>query len=175
MTFKAVSIAFVLAVAQVSASPLTNPGPAKNSTSDISVRAGFANSYQRYFVYNDEELTFFEAWHKCRAHGLRLASVRSALDDAKLLVALAQKDINQPGPWWIAGTDMGQSGSFVWITGNMRIDGRRGYTNFAPGEPNNAGGNEHCLEVGWTVGTLWNDCDCDLKKRYICELDSCDC
>ncbi|KAL9703548.1 hypothetical protein quinque_007066 [Culex quinquefasciatus] len=157
MSFKAV--AFVLAVALVS-----------------TTRAGFANSYQRYFVYNDEELTFFEAWHKCRAHGLRLASVHSALDDAKLKVALAQKDINQRGPWWIAGTDLGKSGSFVWITDDKRIDGRTGYTNFAPGEPNNASGNEHCLEVGGgPKGTLWNDCACDLKKRYICELDSCDC
>ncbi|XP_039443845.1 perlucin-like [Culex pipiens pallens] len=176
MSFKAASVVFVLAAALVStssASPLKKPGSPKNSTSGISPRAGFPNSYQRYFVYNDEPVTFIEACQKCRAHGLRLASVHSALDDVKLRAALAQEDINQRGPWWIAGTDTGMSGSFELITGNQRLGARSGYTNFAPGEPNNVGGDEHCLEVGggpW--GTLWNDAVCDQKKRYICELDS---
>ncbi|XP_001848476.2 perlucin [Culex quinquefasciatus] len=168
--------AFVLAAALISTSsafPQKKPEPAKNSTSGISSRAGFPNSYQRYFVYNDEELTFIEACQKCRAHGLRLASVHSALDVVKLEAALAQEDISQRGPWWIAGTDTGMSGSFELITGNQRFGARSGYTNFGPGEPNNLGGDEHCMEVeGGSWGTLWNVALCDQKKRYICELDS---
>ncbi|XP_039450423.1 perlucin-like [Culex pipiens pallens] len=171
MSFQAVSSVLVLALVVLAASS----SAAKNSTLGISSRAGFANSYQRYFVYNDEPVTFFEAWHKCRAHGLRLASVHSALDDVKLMVALAQEDITQRGPWWIAGTDLGKPGSFVWITGNKRIDGRAGYTNFAAGQPDNLSGAEHCLVAGGAGGTQWNNVDCGSKSRYICELDTCDC
>ncbi|KAL9703544.1 hypothetical protein quinque_007062 [Culex quinquefasciatus] len=155
MSFQAVSSVLALALVVLAASS----SAAKNSTLDISSRAGFANSYQRYFVYNDEPVTFFEAWHKCRAHGLRLAS----------------EDINQRGPWWIAGTDLGKPGSFVWITGNKRIDGRVGYTNFAAGQPENLSGTGHCLAAGGTGGTQWNNVDCESKSRYICELDKCDC
>ncbi|EDS28419.1 salivary C-type lectin [Culex quinquefasciatus] len=171
MSFQAVSSVLALALVVLAASS----SAAKNSTLDISSRAGFANSYQRYFVYNDEPVTFFEAWHKCRAHGLRLASVHSALDDVKLMVAIAQENINQRGPWWIAGTDLGKPGSFVWITGNKRIDGRVGYTNFAAGQPENLSGTGHCLVAGGAGGTQWNNVDCESKSRYICELDKCDC
>ncbi|EDS28423.1 salivary C-type lectin [Culex quinquefasciatus] len=172
MSFQTVSSALVLSlVALASSSSAT-----KNSTSDISSRAGFANSYQRYFVYNDDPVTFFEAWHRCRAHGLRLASVHSALDNVKLMAALAQKDINQRGPWWIAGTDLGRTGNFVWITSNKRIDGRSGYTNFAAGEEKSACANEHCLVAGdGTGGTQWDSVSCDNRNGYICELDTCDC
>ncbi|KAL9703545.1 hypothetical protein quinque_007063 [Culex quinquefasciatus] len=152
MSFQTVSSALVLSlVALASSSSAT-----KNSTSDISSRAGFANS--------------------CRAHGLRLASVHSALDNVKLMAALAQKDINQRGPWWIAGTDLGRTGNFVWITSNKRIDGRSGYTNFAAGEAKSACANEHCLVAGdGTGGTQWDSVSCDNRNGYICELDTCDC
>uniref|UniRef100_A0A1Q3FRY7 Putative salivary c-type lectin n=2 Tax=Culex tarsalis TaxID=7177 RepID=A0A1Q3FRY7_CULTA len=178
MSFKVVSVVLALkavsaVLALAMATLVSSSSVLKNFTSDVSVRAGFANSYQRYFVYNEEAVTFFEAWHKCRSHGLRLASVHSALDDVKLHAALNEKDFHNPGSWWIAGTDLGKTGSFVWITDNRPVDFPTGYTNFNRGEPNNGNGKEHCLEVG--TGTKWNDVSCDRKNRYICELDICDC
>ncbi|XP_039450422.1 perlucin-like [Culex pipiens pallens] len=124
---------------------------------------------QRYFVFNSRQVTFFEAWHLCASIGLRLASVNSAEDDAALKLALRAAGSNQVGPWWIAGTDLGKTGHFVWITTMKPLGYRTGYSNFAPGEPNNAGGVEHCVEAGWPSGTLWNDKNCEARRRYVCE------
>ncbi|KAL9703969.1 hypothetical protein quinque_007487 [Culex quinquefasciatus] len=110
------------------------------------------------------------AWHQCRSHGLRLATVKSTVDDAQLKLAFAENGFNGEARWWIAGTELGKTGSYVWITDNKPIE----YTNFLPNEPNNIGGVEHCLEVGsGGIGsTQWNDYNCDNKLRYICELDA---
>ncbi|XP_039443833.1 perlucin-like [Culex pipiens pallens] len=124
---------------------------------------------QRYFVFNNRQVTFFEAWHQCASIGLRLASVNSAEDDAALKLALRAADSNEVGPWWIAGTDLGKTGYFVWITTMKPLGYRTGYSNFAPGQPDNANGVEHCVEAGWRSGTTWNDRNCDAKRRYVCE------
>ncbi|EDS39202.1 salivary C-type lectin [Culex quinquefasciatus] len=89
----------------------------------------------------------------------------AAADDAQLKLAFAENGFNDKARWWIAGTELGKTGSYVWITDNKPIE----YTNFLPNEPNNAGGVEHCLEVGsGGIGsTQWNDYNCDNKLRYI--------
>ncbi|KAL9704012.1 hypothetical protein quinque_007530 [Culex quinquefasciatus] len=127
---------------------------------------------KRYFFYNDKLLTFFEAWHQCRSYGLQLATVKSAEDDANLKLAYAANN-NQKASYWIAGTDIGKPGSYVWITDDTPIS----YTNFLPNEPNNQGGLEHCLEarLDGTGSSQWNDKNCEAKFRYICELETCDC
>ncbi|EDS28420.1 salivary C-type lectin [Culex quinquefasciatus] len=124
---------------------------------------------QRYFVFNNRQVTFFEAWHQCASIGLRLASVNSAEDDTALRLALRAADSNEVGPWWIAGTDLGKTGHFVWITTMKPLGYRTGYTNFGPGQPDNAGGVEHCVEAGWRSGTTWNDRNCEVRNRYVCE------
>ncbi|XP_038106288.1 perlucin [Culex quinquefasciatus] len=174
MSLKAASVILALTVTLVSSSAadipvMEDPMILMNSTLNVSATAG----NQRYFIYNDLQLTFFEAWHQCRSHGLRLATVKSTVDDAQLKLAFAENGFNGEARWWIAGTELGKTGSYVWITDNKPIE----YTNFLPNEPNNVGGVEHCLEVGsGGIGsTQWNDYNCDNKLRYICELDACAC
>ncbi|EDS43407.1 salivary C-type lectin [Culex quinquefasciatus] len=103
-------------------------------------------STQRYVVFNNKRSTFFEAWRACMSLGLRLATVNSAQDDAALLVALRDAGTHHKGPWYIAGTDLGKEGSFVWLTTNREVGYGSGYVNWQTGEPSNSGGNEHCIE-----------------------------
>jgi hypothetical protein len=69
-----------------------------------------------------------------------------------------------PGPtsWWIGLNDLEVEGTFVWPDGSPAT-----YTNWNDGEPNNANGIEHCVELSSTTGG-WNDIPCDGPRTYIC-------
>lgn len=167
MPFKAASVLLVVAVALVSFSAVS-----KADCEDPNLNKS-TSKIKRYFIYNDKLVTFLEAWHQCRSHGLQLATVKSAEDDAKLKLAFAANNFNQKATYWIAGTDLGKNGSYVWITDDTPIS----YTNYLPGQPDNYGEVEHCLLVGWggLRSTQWNDGNCEVPLRYVCELETCDC
>ena len=67
-----------------------------------------------------------------------------------------------PPSWWIGLNDLAVEGTFVWPDGSPAT-----YTNWNEGEPNNAGGIEHCVEMGAGNG-MWNDVPCDVARAYIC-------
>lgn len=58
-------------------------------------------------------------------------------------------------------------GDWRWVTGEPWI-----YTDWAPGEPNNNGGDEYTLEIGWSPVRpvyYWNDLPGDFMRRYVVE------
>lgn len=118
---------------------------------------------KQYFVHNTS-VSFMEAWRRCQVLGQRLATITSA-EDSKLLEETLNISITTKGTWWIAGTDLGSEGSFVWISTNEPV----GYRNFYKNQPDNYKGREHCLEIGRYGGVQWNDAPCDLKQQFICE------
>lgn len=123
---------------------------------------------KRYFVHNNKEVTFLEAWRLCQSIGHRLATITSE-EDSQLLEQAIAKSSNPKGPWFIGGTDLGNEGHFVWISTNKPIGYLTGYFNYSPGQPDNTDGNEDCLEIGRWGGVVWNDIHCDWRQRYICE------
>lgn len=120
-----------------------------------------------YKVHNEQYVTFFEAWRLCQGYGQKLATVRSRAD-SDLLEDAIDELLWRFGPWWIAGTDLGNEGHFVWITTNDPISEQE-FINFSPGNPDNGLGIEHCLEVGLFGGVMWSDVNCALRRRFICE------
>ena len=71
----------------------------------------------------------------------------------------------------VGGNDIASEGTWVWESGLPMS-----FTNWASGEPNNGGGEEHCLALhgvghggGWTY--KWNDTFCSMTGavRYVCE------
>ncbi|KAJ8314421.1 hypothetical protein KUTeg_006571 [Tegillarca granosa] len=73
--------------------------------------------------------------------------------------------------FWIDGTDREVQGNWFWEWTGEQIAPM--YTNWhtAGNEPNNLGGNEHCLEYGPVYGYQWNDIPCSHHFSAICEKD----
>ena len=75
-----------------------------------------------------------------------------------------------PGAWitlilgyfWIGASDLMVENEWRWLNSDRPLD----YANWPPGEPNNSGGNENCVEIKVTA---WNDCPCASLNWYICE------
>merc|ERR1711971_1072932 len=47
-----------------------------------------------------------------------------------------------------------------------------GYTNWAPDEPNDWGGNEDCVEASYNQGWQWNDLDCNAGNYFVCGISN---
>ncbi|MFN0728956.1 HYR domain-containing protein [Polaribacter gochangensis] len=68
---------------------------------------------------------------------------------------------------WIGHTDRDTEGQWKWIT-NEPVS----YTNWAPGEPNNAGGNEDWAVINWSGNNPdWNDWYFNSTAYYAIEFD----
>ncbi|XP_078670313.1 C-type lectin-like [Branchiostoma floridae x Branchiostoma belcheri] len=68
---------------------------------------------------------------------------------------------------WIGLTDLGNEGQFVYEDGQSLASS--GYSNWHPGEPNDAHQGEHCVMMFDTTHG-WNDATCSLARGFICQL-----
>ena len=80
-----------------------------------------------------------------------LATLTSAEENAFAALTVAQGALA-----WVAGSDDGTEGSWTWRAG-PEAGMAFGYTNWAPGEPNNCCNGENYLHVNWGAGGSWND------------------
>lgn len=69
--------------------------------------------------------------------------------------------------FWLGGNDIAVEGEFRWASTGMKII----EFDWGGTEPNNAGGNEHCLDILRTISYKWNDAVCSAQLRVICEKD----
>ncbi|WP_437636548.1 CotH kinase family protein [Sorangium sp. So ce854] len=106
--------------------------------------------------------TWEDAELDCVAQGGHLASIH---DEEMQDLVVSGADAIQPGDWWIGLTDAASEGDFQWTDGTPYD-----YERWTGGEPNDAGGGEHCAELaGWASGR-WNDMPCDAELPYVCRL-----
>ncbi|EDS31090.1 salivary C-type lectin [Culex quinquefasciatus] len=177
MLFKVVCllVAVVLSIATCSSSERNGTfiAPSSNSSAQAKVLRA-ARSGTKYIAFL-ERLNFFEACQACESYGLRLASVTSAADTNEIQVALNNAKAEQWWTFWIAGTDLGRSRSFLWITTGKPIWRPNLYLNWYPGQPDNHGGIEYCIEVYHESANRWNDNDCNVRQRFVCQVDYSSC
>ncbi|XP_046660571.1 slit homolog 2 protein-like [Homalodisca vitripennis] len=119
-------------------------------------------------VYRVERLVkvnFYAAFSHCISHGGRLATVESKDENA-----LIKEEIRKTGirnyEFWTSGTNLG--GDWLWMSSGDKLPE---FKDWNIREPNNLGGNEHCLEFYEmdSNGYGWNDKSCDQEVYPICE------
>eukprot|EP00050_Salpingoeca_kvevrii_P011031 m.12259 g.12259 ORF g.12259 m.12259 type:complete len:409 (+) comp3216_c0_seq1:216-1442(+) len=115
--------------------------------------------YYREFT---TRLDWATALSSCRALGPAgdLASVHSN----ELNIFLSKLGINSRHPRWLGG-QVDVFGAITWSDGTAHD-----YDHWFDGEPNSF--MEQCVSQGHTKkrdATRWNDANCDLKQRYLCQ------
>lgn len=97
--------------------------------------------------------------------GANLISIQDAQENECVMSELNR--LNETGVIWIGFNDEAVEGTFVWYDQSPVT-----YTNWAPGEPNNSGGNEDCTQI-YPDG-MWNDLNCNTANaKSIIEVNLC--
>jgi|GEM_PF-605046 len=108
---------------------------------------GCVGNCSMYFL-NPLSLSGSAAQNFAQNLGANLVSVQSQAENQCIISSLNQ--MGQSGVIWIGFNDEAVEGAFVWYDQSPVV-----YTNWAPGEPNNAGGDESCVQI-YPDG-MWND------------------
>lgn len=134
----------------------------------------FKMGNKNMIMFHKEE-TWHDALKKCHKIGMQL-STPSTLEHTKNLRIYLNSRIYGDKPFndwihwylWISANDEDEDGTFRWATTKEKLT----YTSWGVSEPN-GGTRENCVELRWVTqdGVVWNDAECGLKKKYICEVE----
>ncbi|XP_072484099.1 uncharacterized protein [Notamacropus eugenii] len=114
---------------------------------------------EKIFKTNGFESTFEKALQSCLQAGGEVASPKNAAENTAVqeIVTTYNKVA------FLGITDTKTEGKFIYPTGEPL-----GYSNWAPGEPNNDQDKEDCVEI-YTNGK-WNDKNCGESRLVICQF-----
>ncbi|XP_072475996.1 C-type lectin domain family 4 member K-like [Notamacropus eugenii] len=103
-----------------------------------------------------------EAEKFCVSQDSHLASVTSVGEQEFLYKTLKGER------HWIGLNDRHTEDTWTWVDGTI-YDAVQSKGFWMPGQPTNYQGKEHCVEMKMEALTSWNDENCDLKYKFICE------
>ncbi|XP_026010915.1 C-type lectin domain family 4 member K-like [Astatotilapia calliptera] len=118
--------------------------------------AGSSITVHQQYHFINKSLTWYEAQSFCRLKYTDLATINDMDDENQLINTLGGNVTSS----WIGLYD-GQINRWLWSDGS----GIASFTQWSPGEPNNAGGIESCGEM---YDSLWNDAPCGFVMAYVC-------
>ncbi|KAJ8040013.1 Collectin-12 [Holothuria leucospilota] len=121
-----------------------------------------------YTFVSTNKRTWEDAAKACssRREGAHLVFIKSELENKEVsrLSKVASKGLEKR--WWIGLTDKDTEGVWKWYDVSLT------YANWHRNQPDNAGKNEDCGELGfrWSgENAFWNDARCTRQKKFICE------
>ena len=149
-------------------------------TSSVSpADAAYYSVTNNYYQYVNTELDWDDADSAAAGTTLNGANGYLATITSQGEMAFIVDKIGGEDPVWLGGTDVGSEGDWYWSRGvdgsgtpsaDFWVGGATGsasnnfYTAWCPNEPNNAGGNEHYLQITFATndddapdGGCWND------------------
>jgi len=116
-----------------------------------------------YGLFKDPQ-DWFVAQARCAATGGFLAEpiTQQESDDLKEYL-----NIQEFGHVWLGGNDLFNEGKLFWSHSGLPITNDV-IPGWWKGEPNNAGGKEHCMDL-WMGWHGMNDRDCNMKIPFVCQ------
>ncbi|CAL4107811.1 unnamed protein product [Meganyctiphanes norvegica] len=117
------------------------------------------------YWFNEELKNWDDAVLACASRGRALAS---PADPGAILQYAYGKYSQFYSGFWLGGSDVASEGTWVWQSGEPLGDRFPWDPENGHGEPNNANGDENCLEMR-IHENRYNDIQCHNTKGYICE------
>merc|ERR1712142_1316180 len=124
---------------------------------------GFPEDYKyneksrRAFKLHNTKKNWQDAQQTCQMEGGNLVTVDTS--EINNILKSKKKRI------WIGASDLETEETFLWTNGKPLS-----YNSWAPGEPNNHGNREDCVEVNFRSPGLWNDRPCHKERKFMCEI-----
>lgn len=120
---------------------------------------------QHYYKFIKDGCSWQEAVDKCQKLGGVLVSIKDQKTDQFLF------KLSQGQCFWAGASDQKKEGEWLWRDGTKVT-----YTNWAPDEPDNWQGGEHCLVIAWPgqrfANGKWGDTKSHQRnqiKGFICQ------
>ncbi|XP_050309061.1 C-type lectin 37Db-like isoform X8 [Anthonomus grandis grandis] len=132
------------------------------------------SSCPKEYLVGTQKVTWYQASVLCQQNGMELISINSASEENAIEAILANypTTVGVNNGYWTSATRNGAcSTDFVWFSGGKSLI----YANFAPGQPDNAGKIESCVELILENANKysWNDLPCQNKIGFICQSKCC--
>ncbi|XP_045919990.1 type-2 ice-structuring protein-like [Micropterus dolomieu] len=121
----------------------------------------------RCFLYIPRSMNWAAAERNCMSMGGNLASVHNIQEYHEIQSLILRATQNQ-GLAWIGGSDAQQEGVWFWSDGKPF-----NFSHWCPGEPNNAGGRQNCLQMNDSDKKCWDDMQCDVHLPSVCVRNGC--
>merc|ERR1711971_1173152 len=115
------------------------------------------------YLFQEGNSTWYDSRRECKQSGGYLVEVDSQEEQDAILREIASRgwDGDTHFGFWIGLTDIFHDGTWVWDNLGKPLD----FSNWAPGEPNNYRGLQHCaaIKLRWENGK-WDDVSCEAVK-----------
>ncbi|XP_041666073.1 macrophage mannose receptor 1 [Cheilinus undulatus] len=137
--------------------------PSPEPAPDCGSNPGWRKNNNMCYYYNDTDIVdFYTAILRCYAEKALLVSIHSKEEQAFVNSMVGTGDVAAA---WIGMAMSGiASGQYVWVDFSPVT-----YTHWGPGEPNNANGEEQCVQMNRHQGG-WNDANCGRAVAgYVCK------
>ncbi|XP_060576126.1 perlucin-like protein [Ruditapes philippinarum] len=119
------------------------------------------------YYFSTDSKNWTDALEACKAFDSKLVEI-SDIDEDNIMRTKAR---NVYSNYWIGLTDQRDEGVWIWSGSNTRLTSEM-YTNWSPGQPDDARGRgEDCASLEKRYSFRWNDEECYMKLRYVCEIN----
>ncbi|XP_022054011.1 lactose-binding lectin l-2-like [Acanthochromis polyacanthus] len=116
----------------------------------------------RCYKYIATRMTWADAELHCVSEGANLVSIHS-IDEHNFVNSLIRNFDPARALTWIGLSDLHKEGRWMWSDGS-----KVNFFFWATGQPDNAGGKEHCGETNRGTNFQWNDIPCSRTYPFVC-------
>ena len=135
------------------------------TTTTPSQTTGCGNDWEAYddhcYYWSNNTKTWYEAEAFCQQENGNLASITSDAINQYVVEGMNSRGLSNT---WMGGNDIDEEGAWKWTDGSPFE-----FTFWHSGEPNNWGGNQHCMNQ-WKhgQGIKWDDRRCSNSLTFLC-------